>query len=251
MNIGQIAKEFFQPYFMLINPNDASFFSMRQVKTGDGPGRMKAQQMPSKMRTKLMTQKVYLTKISLLRTLLFQKIQVCGRLRSAEWVGTEYLHFFNKKVTVVEGEDENVAVESTDNAPINVLPYMRVWVTLSADHIARSSKPSSIAIRSWSPNAPIGPVLLYMSTTTIATGYFDLPSLEDDGAIYEVVTDTVLGCHVNISCKCDVEKYDFQALNRTVLKNTVTAVSGKTNKRTNSLGKSVETMPVFNGAVLR
>ena len=106
--------------------------------------------------------------------------------RSTEWVGTEYLHFFNKKVTVVEGEDENVAVESTDNAPINVLPYMRVWVTLSADHIARSSKPSSIAIRSWSPNAPIGPVLLYMSTTTIATGYFDLPSLEDDGAIYEV-----------------------------------------------------------------
>ena len=93
----------------------------------------------------------------------------------------------------------------------------RVWVTLSADHIARSSKPSSIAIRSWSPNAPIGPVLLYMSTTTIATGYFDLPSLEDDGAIYEVVTDTVLRCHV-ISCKCDAEKYDFQALNRTVLK---------------------------------
>ena len=231
MNIGQIAKEFSNRTFMLINPNDASFFSMRQEiskhwrwswedessadavenedKADDAEG-LSDENIPA-------------------QNITVPENPGLWSPRSTEWVGTEYLHFFNKKVTVVEGEDENVAVESTDNAPINVLPYMRVWVTLSADHIARSSKPSSIAIRSWSPNAPIGPVLLYMSTTTIATGYFDLPSLEDDGAIYEVVTDTVLGCHVNISCKCDVEKYDFQALNRTVLKNTVTAVSGKTN----------------------
>ena len=89
-----------------------------------------------------------------------------------------------------------------------------------------------------------------MSTTTIATAYFDLPPLEDDGAIYEVVTDTVLGCHVNISCKCDVEKYDFQSLNRTVLKNNVTTISGKTNASCKLLA-SLETMPIFNGAVLR
>ena len=49
----------------------------------------------------------------------------CGRLDLQNGLALN-IYTFLIEVTVVEGEDENVAVESTDNAPINVLPYMRV-----------------------------------------------------------------------------------------------------------------------------
>ena len=44
-------------------------------------------------------------------------------------------------------EEENAKTEGNDN---NLLPYMRVWVMLSADHVSSATKSSSISIRKWS-----------------------------------------------------------------------------------------------------
>ena len=156
MNIGQIAKEFSNRTFMLLNPNDASFFSMRQEISKHWRWSWEDESSADAVEDEdkaddaegLPEENVPLQNITV------PENPGMWSPRSTEWVGTEYLHFFKKEVTVGEDGDENAVAESADDTTINVLPYMRVWVTLSADHIARSSKPSSIAIRSWAPNAP-------------------------------------------------------------------------------------------------
>eukprot|EP00943_MAST-04B_sp_MAST-4B-sp1_P000751 g751.t1 len=150
--------------------------------------------------------------------------------RSTEWLDTQYLYFSKKKNPSDEISEENegeVVEDNAENKNEMVLPYMRVWVVLSADHVANTVKASSVIVRKWNKDFKAGEIALQLHTPTIKTGYFDLPTLTEEGAIYEVVSTSVLGCHVNISCKCQVEMHTFQSLNNEILKKTVKTISGK------------------------
>ncbi len=238
MNIGQVAKEFSRRTYMIIDINDPKFFPKRKEISKHWQWsweEKKAEVQNGEEDTEGQggDAEVVEGEIASMTNVTVPETPGFWSPRSTEWLDTQYLYFSKKKepTTVEDGEEaptteeENAKTEGNDN---NLLPYMRVWVMLSADHVSSATKSSSISIRKWSKDFKVGPIALQLNTSTITSGYFDLPSaISEEGEIYEVVSTTVLGCHINISCKCQVEKYTFQTLNSEILQSTVKTIAGR------------------------
>ena len=233
MNINRIKKEFSKRTYSLIDVNDSKFFTGQAEHQKHWAWNWVNEPKESTETEEEPVDEAETNEQSATINLVPEE---AGQwvASSTEWNSRQHLFIPGKNNSEVEEENAPSEDAVEKNLPKEI-PYLSVWVTLSADLSPKDVKKSTLTIRSCSQNenglmVVNDNVLFKLTTTNVDTGSFpiSLPDNNETPQIFAIELETIGGAHAKFSSTQPIKVLGHSELFRDVYKHNVTTISGQT-----------------------